>query len=141
MLLINVDRHDLGLFLDQGSDILINVNLLRLFHLLGLNLQLLQLGVQVFLSLAPSLLDLLLLHSQHLEIKVLTTLLVMQVFEIMHIVGHVVLFDPLLIILEVDLVLFYVFERIVDVSSFVDGLPLGLLLLIDHKILIHLSLR
>ena len=83
-------------------------------------------------------LDLLFLHLQHFKIEVLTVFLIMQAFQILDVIRNVVLFNSLLIIIEVDLILLDILQRIINVS--VITTRVSLILHLDD-VLIHLSLR
>ena len=81
-------------------------------------------------------LDLLFLHLQHFKIEVLTVFLIMQAFQILDVIRNVVLFNSLLIIIEVDLILLDILQRIINVPVITR---VSLILHLDD-VLIHLSL-
>lgn len=63
--------------------------------------------------------------------------LIMQAFQILNIIRNVVMFNSFLVIVEVDLILFHVLQRIINVPI----ITRVSLILHGDDVLIHLSLR
>ena len=63
--------------------------------------------------------------------------LIMQAFQILNIIINKVMFNSFLVIVEVDLILFHVLQRIINVPI----VTRGSLILHGDDVLIHLSLR